>query len=304
MVRNPANMDIDSRGRVWVTEGANYRLFQKWGKLRPEGDRIVILEDTNGDGIADKETTFYQGNEINTALGIALKSQGKPDEAAAAFEQVVAAAPNHAPEHSNLGSILFEQNKLAEAEASYRRALALDPSMLEALNNLGLVIVESGRFAESFPWFRRYAELAYGMPSNSGAPIPPHKAQHDQEQRDYLNDGKAGAAAKFHLEEGGRVTGPAVNPDSSHGDIAARWQSSTPQIAVIDNLLTDEALDKLRQYCWRSTMWTKSYANGYLGAAPEHGFACPLEAQIADELRSTYPAILGERTLFKWWGFK
>jgi len=72
MVRNPANMDIDHRGRVWVTEGANYRLFQKWGKLRPEGDRIVILEDTNGDGVADKETTFYQGNEINTALGICV----------------------------------------------------------------------------------------------------------------------------------------------------------------------------------------------------------------------------------------
>lgn len=72
MVRNPANMDIDSRGRVWVTEGANYRLFQKWGKLRPEGDRIVILEDTNGDGAADKETTFYQGNDINTALGICV----------------------------------------------------------------------------------------------------------------------------------------------------------------------------------------------------------------------------------------
>src|SRR5688572_18212005 len=51
MVRNPANMDIDARGRVWVTEGANYRVWNKWGKLRPEGDRIVILEDSNGDGI-------------------------------------------------------------------------------------------------------------------------------------------------------------------------------------------------------------------------------------------------------------
>src|SRR5688572_31052358 len=69
MVRNPANMDIDARGRVWVTEGANYRLWNKWGKLRPEGDRVVILEDTNGDGKADSEKTFYQGNEINTALG-------------------------------------------------------------------------------------------------------------------------------------------------------------------------------------------------------------------------------------------
>jgi putative membrane-bound dehydrogenase-like protein len=72
MVRNPANMDVDARGRVWVTEGANYRVWQKWGKLRPEGDRIVILEDTDGDGVADKETTFYQGNDINTALGICV----------------------------------------------------------------------------------------------------------------------------------------------------------------------------------------------------------------------------------------
>lgn len=73
MVRNPADMDIDVRGRIWVTEGVNYRSsFQKWGKLRPEGDRIVILEDTNGDGMADKEKTFYQGNDINTALGICV----------------------------------------------------------------------------------------------------------------------------------------------------------------------------------------------------------------------------------------
>src|SRR5262245_28429300 len=47
MVRNPANMDIDARGRVWCTEGVNYRVWQKWGKLQPLGDRIVILEDTD-----------------------------------------------------------------------------------------------------------------------------------------------------------------------------------------------------------------------------------------------------------------
>src|SRR6266446_6816412 len=71
MLVNPADMDIDARGRVWITEGANYR---QWAKppLRPEGDRIVILEDTDGDGKADKETTFYQGSDINSALGICV----------------------------------------------------------------------------------------------------------------------------------------------------------------------------------------------------------------------------------------
>ena len=71
MVVNPTNMDIDHRGRVWVCEGYNYR-----PKLNPdnptkaEGDRILILEDQNGDGKADKSTVFYQGNDVNAALGI------------------------------------------------------------------------------------------------------------------------------------------------------------------------------------------------------------------------------------------
>ncbi|HTI70284.1 MAG TPA: PVC-type heme-binding CxxCH protein [Candidatus Limnocylindria bacterium] len=72
MVVNPSAMDVDSRGRVWIAEGANYRLFQKWGKLRPDGDRILILQDTDGDGMADKSTVFYQGNDVNTALGVCV----------------------------------------------------------------------------------------------------------------------------------------------------------------------------------------------------------------------------------------
>jgi putative membrane-bound dehydrogenase-like protein len=73
MVKNPTDMDIDERGRVWITEGVNYRSsFQSWGILDPAGDKIVVLEDTHGDGFADKATTFYQGPEINAALGICV----------------------------------------------------------------------------------------------------------------------------------------------------------------------------------------------------------------------------------------
>src|SRR5437867_1529019 len=71
-VRNPTDMDIDERGRVWITEGVNYRVWQKWGVLQPAGDRIVILEDTNHDGLADKESVFYQDPSINAALGICV----------------------------------------------------------------------------------------------------------------------------------------------------------------------------------------------------------------------------------------
>jgi putative membrane-bound dehydrogenase-like protein len=74
MVVNPADMDVDERGRVWITEGANYRLamHKDWGLIRPGGDRVVILEDSNRDGKADKETVFYQDMTVNTALGICV----------------------------------------------------------------------------------------------------------------------------------------------------------------------------------------------------------------------------------------
>ena len=73
MLVNPTNIDIDEKGRVWVCEGYNYRYtLNPDNPYKKEGDRIVILEDSNGDGIADKQTVFYQGEDINSALGIAV----------------------------------------------------------------------------------------------------------------------------------------------------------------------------------------------------------------------------------------
>jgi putative membrane-bound dehydrogenase-like protein len=71
LVRNPTDMDIDERGRIWVTEGVNYRsTFQKWGVLQPDGDRIITLEYAPDGGV--KETVFYQDPSINTALGVCV----------------------------------------------------------------------------------------------------------------------------------------------------------------------------------------------------------------------------------------
>jgi Tfp pilus assembly protein PilF len=242
---------------------------------------------------------------VSNALALALKDQGRLQESEALFRRLIAAAPDYAAGHSNFGNILFVQGRLEEAEASYRQALALRPDMVDALRNLALIVFERGRFDESMPWFKRHAELAYGRPQSSGGPVPEHKRRHDQEQRDYLSGGNGGGtAAAFHLDAGDRANGRAVNPDRAGGAIAAHWQTSSPQFVVVDDFLTDEALEGLRRFCWRSTIWHKIYQNGYLGAMPEHGFACPLLAQIDEELRSVYPAILGEYPLRRCWGFK
>ena len=66
-VRKPIAIDFDSRGRVWVLECFTYP------RKAPEGqgkDRIRIFEDTDGDGVFDKVTTFAEG--LNLATGMAV----------------------------------------------------------------------------------------------------------------------------------------------------------------------------------------------------------------------------------------
>jgi glucose/arabinose dehydrogenase len=52
---NPVQMAFDTRGRLWVAVWPNY---PHWQPGTPMNDKLLILEDTNGDGKADKRTVF------------------------------------------------------------------------------------------------------------------------------------------------------------------------------------------------------------------------------------------------------
>ncbi|EMI21797.1 membrane-bound dehydrogenase domain-containing protein [Rhodopirellula maiorica SM1] len=70
---SPSNIDVDHLGRVWVCEVVNYRHFRNpYNEVREEGDRILVLEDTDGNGQCDKQTVFYQGRDVDSAHGICV----------------------------------------------------------------------------------------------------------------------------------------------------------------------------------------------------------------------------------------
>lgn len=72
---NPTNMDVDQHGRIWVTEAVNYRDFNnkpdKYLNFE-QGDRIMILEDTDGDGKADSSKLYVQDKDLIAPMGIAV----------------------------------------------------------------------------------------------------------------------------------------------------------------------------------------------------------------------------------------
>lgn len=65
-INKPMNMAFDTRGRLWVTSTLEYPFPAKPG--RKGRDSVKVLEDTNGDGRADKVTTFADG--LNIPIGV------------------------------------------------------------------------------------------------------------------------------------------------------------------------------------------------------------------------------------------
>ncbi|MBM4005540.1 MAG: c-type cytochrome [Planctomycetes bacterium] len=64
-VQQPIGFCIDDRGRLWVAEAYNYPNHG----TRP-GDRIIILEDLDGDGRFDKRKVFY--DQLNYVTGVEI----------------------------------------------------------------------------------------------------------------------------------------------------------------------------------------------------------------------------------------
>jgi tetratricopeptide (TPR) repeat protein len=261
----------------------------------------------------DRALEFGPDNiDMLCCRGIALSRLGRFPETLACYDRVLEIQPDHTAALCNRGTALYDLGRYDEALVSIDKALSYDPTYAHAAYSRAKVLCEHNRVAEAFSTFMEHAELVYGSPGNmapSSEPIPPHKVRHDQEQQEYLaNNNVQATSAKandmLHIEGGARLSTPAINPKNANCDVTEQWQKNQPQIVVIDNLLTDEALAELRRFCLGSKVWRKVYHRGYLGAFPEHGFSCPLLAQIADEFRDTFPAIFGSHPLEYLWAFK
>jgi putative membrane-bound dehydrogenase-like protein len=70
-IANPVTMRWDARGRLWVLCAQSYpQLFPS----HSANDKLIILEDNDGDGVADKSTVFVDG--LNMPMGLALGDGG------------------------------------------------------------------------------------------------------------------------------------------------------------------------------------------------------------------------------------
>ncbi len=106
---------------------------------------------------ADPNDADYHSN-----LGIAKRRQGRLAEAEACYRRALELRPDHAEAWANLGTVLYESGAEDDAAACFERALAIRADYPLALSGLGSIRFERGAFAEAERLLHRAAEVDRG----------------------------------------------------------------------------------------------------------------------------------------------
>jgi serine/threonine-protein kinase len=99
-----------------------------------------------------------------TALGDALRTQNRHDEAISYYRQALQIDPNYARGHTNLGNFLKDVGQTTEAIACFRKALQIDPHYAWAHLGLANALSESGQLEEALEHYRQFLETGPNIP--------------------------------------------------------------------------------------------------------------------------------------------
>ncbi|MDR4480762.1 MAG: tetratricopeptide repeat protein [Nitrospira sp.] len=254
--------------------------------------------------------------EAQNNLGLVFLEQGRSDEAIRCFERALQIQPGYGTALYNLGIAWIWREDIPRAlrcfaetaqakhahgrpvteTAVFRSRLKHDAEQMEYLRASGLLGDEWRAYHDALiQWCAKLDASSTGTTASPNrVPLSPAELQP--------------VAASFnrllHIAPCEAMEAGALAADLDNETIEARYLARHPEVTYIDGLLTDEALRRLRQFCWTSTIWKKDYENGYIGAFLGDGFATPLLLQIAEELRRRLPGIFGTHRLTQAWAFK
>jgi tetratricopeptide (TPR) repeat protein len=254
--------------------------------------------------------------QLNAANG--FKRCGAFEPALAAFDRALALDPRLARAEHNRANLLLEMGRAEEALAGYLRSALLRraPGATQEADASTFSHTTEAKLVHDL---EQFAHLRL-----RGRPLAEHEtvvAAHQAALAALRAAGPSGGAAfalppdlrtalapsynrLLALDEGAKLKEGALDPAADYAGCMAAYEAGVG-IAWLDGLLRPAALEALRIYCLGSTFWsTYRYANGYLGAFVENGFAAPLVGQIAEELARRLPRIFAGHKLRKVWAFK
>ncbi len=273
-------------------------------------------------------------------LGLAQFNLGNVDAAISHNRRAVELQPDAASAHLNLGWALFGSADNAEAREHFETAITLAPDRGEGHLKLALCFLAEGAIEIAYDHFKRAGQLARKPRRISAIFKLSHDIDqmrhlyargvagddiqkiiaayesvldgierhtpHDQlftlsdAQRDKLLPYYDSA---YYIPACPLGTNSALGKGVKRKQVENAYFGSHPNLVVIDDLLNQDTLLRLRAFCREATIW-KDVKAGYLGTYLLDGFCQPLFLQVAHELRQALPAILSDHPLIEMWAYK
>jgi tetratricopeptide (TPR) repeat protein len=267
-------------------------------------DAIVLFEDVIG------RQPRYVSAHYNRALALLALGRSKP--AMEGFSRTCALQPEHYGAHRALGFLWLAEGDRGRALDHFARTYELrrgeDRSDLAAKSLTHTTRAKLLHDAEQFHFLAKRTRDAQRFTSLARAYEA--TAQDVSEQMERLSDRQIDRLGgdyntPINIRGAPEVAERAVSERSDLGVLMHGFRESRAGAIYFDDLLTPQALRRLKSYLLESTIWHDfSHIGGFVASYLEDGLACPLILQIADEIRSTFRCVLGEHPLTQAWAFK
>lgn len=281
---------------------------------REQSGDFDLAEESYRDAIA-QDIRFAQAHNN---LGAILERSENFEEAEEHYKQAILSDHNYAEPHSNLGMRRLARGDYSSALRCFVNSSELmrgkrisHPNPIEAfetasrakilhdIEQLEFLVAESvlskdGWLGAAIEKLRALLE-GVSWPSETGVVrlAPEHLIGLDA----FYN-------RLMHREQAREVRPSALNQAMDWKKVCDSYLNHDFGITVVDDFLSELALETLRSFLLKSTIWFHVKKGGYLGAHINEGLACPLLFQIAEELRAQLPRVLKDYPLYHVWAYK
>ena len=262
---------------------------------------------------------FYKAIEINpnhanayNNLGILLGTLNEHEKALSAFKKSLQLQPNFFSAQVNIANTYIKQLNIEKAISVSYKNLSIHHKISKIANQqIPLFRLKHDVQQAGYLKSKNYKIDGLDEFNEIGKEILNRKENQEDinfSKKILLKEKETKSLLPFYKSEyiyfPPNLPGGSLNPHKDWGEIEMEYFSSPKQIIYIDNFLSKEAIEEIREFCLLSKIWVRQYDNKYLGAFSDKGFISPMHLQIATELRKKLPKLFGKYNLEKFWGFK
>ena len=252
--------------------------------------QYIYQEDHNDSTLIKSEECFLQVLEKNpydinslTLLGLIKLWKGDIDQSHYIFQKI------HKYQYENEKILNKEINRILNNKNALATLIKHEYEQLTHIDN-DVDEIRNPKFTKAY--YDQLKKYACSLENNT------------EKHHDVSFDFMKSILKPLYNKAPKNITSNLINTKNKITSIEDHYNKQQPEIAVIDNFLTDEALKDIQKYCRNANIFKYPYEFGYVGAFLTKGMCNKFFLKLSEDMRLTYNQIFKNYKLTQAWIFK